>query len=181
MSAPVVDRYTFHQITKDLTGLSAMFPTVRSLEMLDPPPVWWRVEVLAESSPDSWAETEYRAAQVGRDSADRWGPIPLMVAVEGWDAEVDRARIVILGDSDFASNEVLGSFMAIVPANVDLLMNAVGWLAEEEELISIRPRQFEERVVLLTAPQARAIIYSNIIFLPLGVLLAGGIVWWRRR
>jgi len=60
-------------------------------------------------------------------------------------------------------------------------MNAVNWLATEEELISIRPKEPEQRQVILTAPQARAIIYSSILFVPLLVLVAGGIVWWRRR
>jgi len=65
--------------------------------------------------------------------------------------------------------------------NVDLFMNAVGWLAEEEELISIRPKPPQQRQVVLTAPQARGIIYSSAVFVPALVLAAGALVWWQRR
>jgi len=48
-------------------------------------------------------------------------------------------------------------------------------------LSSIRPVEPEQRQIVLTPPQARAVIFSNILFVPLAVLIVGGIVWWRRR
>ncbi|NLE75158.1 MAG: ABC transporter, partial [Chloroflexi bacterium] len=52
----------------------------------------------------------------------------------------------------------------------------------EESLLAIGPKQTEQRLIEpLTAPRARLILYSTIGLLPLTVLLAGAVVWWRRR
>jgi ABC-type uncharacterized transport system involved in gliding motility auxiliary subunit len=91
-----------------------------------------------------------------------------------------RGRLVVIGDADFASNGVLSSVSGGI-GNVDLFMNSIGWLAQEEALISIRPKEAVDRTVLMTPPQARAVIYSSILFLPGLVLLAGAYIWWKRR
>ena len=57
-------------------------------------------------------------------------------------------RLVVFGDSDFASNGYLG-----IQGNADLLLNTVNWLAEQENLISIRPRAPEDRRITLTQDQ----------------------------
>ena len=176
---PLVSEYAFHQITKDLTGMSAIFPTVRALEQVDPAPEGWGVTLLATSSASAWAETAYNAEQVAHDEGEPAGPLGLMAVVEPQGEAEGQGRLVVVGDSDFAANEILAAVRGL--ANVDLFMNAVNWLAEEDELISIRPKEYQARTVALTSPQSRAVVYGSIIFLPLGVLLAGGIVWWRRR
>ena len=48
--------------------------------------------------------------------------------------------MVVIGDSDFAANSVLG-----VQGNRDLFLNTVNWLAQQENLIAIRPREPEDR------------------------------------
>jgi ABC-type uncharacterized transport system involved in gliding motility auxiliary subunit len=81
-----------------------------------------------------------------------------------------------MGDSDFLTNKY------IQPGNLDLFMNSVNWLAEEEELISIRPKDQEQaQVQRLTGRQLRLVTYSSIFVVPILLLIAGGIVWWRRR
>ena len=180
IAAPLVDGYTYHQITKDLTGISSFFPTARSITLVEPPPEGWAAQLLASSSPSSWAETRYTATDVARDDDEAAGHIGLMAAVEPTTTEAGKGRLVVLGDADFVSDSVLTAVRGSI-ANLDLFMNAVGWLAEEDALISIRPKQSEVREVVLTPPQARAIIYSNVLFVPLIVLAAGGLVWWRRR
>ena len=42
----------------------------------------------------------------------------------------------VFGDSDFVTNGYLG-----IPGNRDLFLNTVNWLAQQENLISIRPRE----------------------------------------
>jgi len=182
-ATPLVSEYRFHQITKDLGGLASIFPTARPLALTEPAPEGWSVYVLASSSSASWAERDYRGQQVSRDEGETEGPLPLAVAIErdgaADESEAARARLVIIGDADLVSNQVLNMVRGV--ANVDLFMNAVGWLAQEEVLISIRPKEIASREVYLTPGQARGIIYGNILFVPVAVLLAGVVVWWRRR
>ena len=179
IASPLADQYTYHQITKDLGGLTTFFPTARSVVLSGAAPEGWTRQLLVSTSQDSWAETGYREQQVRPDDNETKGPLGIVAVIEPSQTGTGKGRIVVIGDADFASDDVLNSVANV--GNVDLFMNAVNWLATEEELISIRPKEPEQREVILTAPQARAIIYSNILFVPLLVLAAGGIVWWRRR
>jgi ABC-type uncharacterized transport system involved in gliding motility auxiliary subunit len=60
-------------------------------------------------------------------------------------------------------------------------MNTVNWLAQDENLISIRPKSPADRHVMLTETQARELSWLSMIFLPGIVLLSGILIWWKRR
>jgi ABC-type uncharacterized transport system involved in gliding motility auxiliary subunit len=82
----------------------------------------------------------------------------------------------VFGDSDFASNAWLG-----IQGNRDLFMNSVNWLAQQENLIAIRPRDPEDRRITLTADQQERIFWLTVFIIP-GLILLGGVhTWWRRR
>jgi ABC-type Na+ transport system ATPase subunit NatA len=83
---------------------------------------------------------------------------------------------VVCGDSDFAANSSL-----TLGGNGDLFLNSVNWLAEEEELISIRPKPPVSRMLILSPGEARFVQYSSVVLLPLAVLAVGTVVCWRRR
>ena len=87
-----------------------------------------------------------------------------------------KVRIVVTGDSDFAANTAFNRL-----SNGDLFLNVVNWLGREEVLLAINSRPDRLRSVTLTASDMRAIFYSGTVFLPLAVLLLGGVIWWRRR
>jgi ABC-type uncharacterized transport system involved in gliding motility auxiliary subunit len=81
-----------------------------------------------------------------------------------------------VGDSDFASNGSLS-----LGDNKDLFLNMGNWLAQQENLISVRPRSPEDRRITLTAGQDRMIFWFTLAILPGLVFLAGIQTWWRRR
>ena len=85
-------------------------------------------------------------------------------------------RLVVIGDSDFASNIHFQN-----GGNGDLFLNAVNWLAEEEHLINIRPKQYSFRRLVINKNAVRFIRYSSVGLLPVLVLIVGGIIWWRKR
>ena len=60
-------------------------------------------------------------------------------------------------------------------------MNIVGWLSQQENLISIRPREADDRRITLTATQQSNIAWLSIIIIPLCIFGAGIATWWRRR
>jgi len=101
---------------------------------------------------------------------------PLVVDEQVQDDTEKLTRIVVIGDSDFASNVHIQN-----GGNGDIFLNAINWLAEEEHLISIRPKQESFRRLLLGKTSARFVRFSSAGLLPFLVLVAGTVVWWRKR
>ena len=124
------------------------------------------------------------------EQGDKQGPVALGAAVSapatdapppaGGNASPDapkpESRIVAFGDSDFAANNALG-----IQGNQDFFLNAVNWLAQQENLIAIRPREPQDRRITLTADQQQRIMLLSIFIVPGLVLAAGVYTWWRRR
>ena len=74
------------------------------------------------------------------------------------------------------SNSVLG-----IEGNKDIFMNTVGWLSQQENLISIRPKDAEDRRLILTAAQQNNIMVLSLLFIPGFIFGSGVYSWWRRR
>jgi hypothetical protein len=92
------------------------------------------------------------------------------------EATATEARVAVVGDSDFASNAALGT-----QGNRDLALNTINWLAQQENLIAIRPREPEDRRITITAMQQRNIFWLSFLIIPGAVLGSGVFTWWRRR
>ena len=82
----------------------------------------------------------------------------------------------MIGDSDFASNAVVG-----IQGNRDLFLNTVNWLARQESLISIRAREPEDRRLTLTAAAQRRVFWLSVLLLPAAILGVGVYTWLSRR
>ena len=60
-------------------------------------------------------------------------------------------------------------------------MNSINWLAQQENLIAIRPREPQDRRLTLTANAQQNIMLLSIFIIP-GLIFASGVYnWWRRR
>ena len=92
------------------------------------------------------------------------------------DAPKPETRVAAIGDSDFAANFALG-----IQGNRDLFLNTISWLAQQENLISIRPKDPEDRRITMTAGQQKAVWWFAIVVLPALVFGAGIYSWARRR
>ena len=193
-SVPVAASYPSHPITENFNLLTA-YPLARSMTPIEGGTNGHTAQKIVETSRSSWAETNLKSLTGGEpakmDGADKQGPVSLAATVsapapdapapkdpakDGENAPKPETRVVAFGDSDFASNAALG-----VQGNRDLFLNAVNWLAQQENLISIRPRDPEDRRITLTADQERRIFYLTVLIVPGLVLLAGVQTWWRRR
>ena len=85
-------------------------------------------------------------------------------------------RVVAFGDADFASNALLG-----FQGNRDFFLNAVAWLAQDADLISIRPREPEDQRMFLSQTQQQTIALLALVLLP-GLFVGLGVwSWWSRR
>jgi ABC-type uncharacterized transport system involved in gliding motility auxiliary subunit len=194
---PVAAQYPFHAITNTMRFLTA-YPGARSVKPVENAPAGRTATTFIQSGRNSWAESDLTLlmtkgqAQPNFDKGDVQGPISLGVAVtagveganspppppEGQDANQNKpeTRLVVVGDSDFAAN-----YIAATGGNRDMFVNIVNWLAQQENLISVRPRNPEDRRITLAAGQERFIFWFVIFIVPGVVLLAGIQTWWRRR
>ena len=82
---------------------------------------------------------------------------------------------MVFGTATLAANQGLN-----LQGNRDLFLNTVSWLAEEEDQISIRPKETRQTPVFLNANQAQAVFLLPVVVLP-GLVLVGGIVAVVRR
>ena len=143
---------------------------------------------LVWTTKESWLEQDIDPEQepTFNEETEREGPFSLGILIaaaptEGPDggeptAESKVVRLVVIGDSDFASNAHYYN-----GNNSDLFLNSVSWLTEETELISIRHNVLPFRRLVVGPEAASFINYSSIGLLPLIILIVGGIIWWRRR
>jgi ABC-type uncharacterized transport system involved in gliding motility auxiliary subunit len=84
--------------------------------------------------------------------------------------------MVVVGTSNFSINSYFQE-----QGNGNLMMNMVSWLSEDEDLISIRPKDPQDRRMLLTQSQISMLRLYAIILLPGLALVAGIIVVVKRR
>ncbi len=170
---PIVQQYEAHAITRDMGGVTTLFPLTRSVGTAKTPPPGMVLQPLARTSPQSWGETNRDALQRGEaqpDPQDARGPLPVAAV-----ATKDKARIVAYGTSSLASNQFLN-----LQGNRDFFLNTVSWLAEEEDQISIRPKDAKQAPVFLSAQQGQAVFLLPVVVLP-ALVLGGGIVAVVRR
>jgi len=178
--SPVVDRFPFSEITKDLPEV--VISTSRSVTRTVEQPENTSILVLVESSEGSWGETDFedlrRQVAEYNEGEDLPGPLTMATSVEiqGTGEGAPNTRLVVFGDSDFAANSSI-----MLGSNGDLFLNSVNWLTEEEELISIRPKPPVMRTLVLSPVQARFLQLSSVILLPAAVLVVAAVVWWTRR
>jgi len=196
-AAPVVSQYMIHDITKNFS-LPTIFPVLRSVTAKKAEGV--EVEELLQTGANSWAEIDFTGKKVKFDEGvDRKGPVTIAViaskkitpekkATPDADANetkekttpekksAKQSNLMVVGDSDFANNTYFN-----FSGNGDFFLNAASWLAEEENLIAIRPRERKDTPIHLTSDWGSAIFLMGTIIFPGVIVLIGIRKWWARR
>jgi ABC-type uncharacterized transport system involved in gliding motility auxiliary subunit len=171
----LVSQYSAHPIVREMKQLSAAFPIVRSLEVKNGDKT--TVEKLFETSDAAFATTNLAASEIKQTASDKKGPFILGAAgTYNSGKEGAMGRFVVVGSSSWVDN----SFLRI-SGNRDLFLNMLNWLSSDEDLISIRPKEPEDRRLTMTRNQMALAFYSSVIAIPLLILAAGVSVWWKRR
>lgn len=198
---PIAGKYGRHAITRNFTT-ATFFPEARSVEPTETP--GYTATALVQTSAESFTETDFDELATGKvtlNGADRRGPITVAVVVE-WQGDAAASqptdpppasqpadppteeatapaptggRLAVFGDADFLTDQ---HFEAM--GNSDLFLNTINWLAQEEDLIAIRPRTTDTQYVTLTGAQSRTAFILPVVILPGLVLAAGAGVWIRR-
>ncbi len=192
-AAPIVADYGNHPITKDLKRVMSVFPMAQSVSTTTSS-LGYQDTKLLSTSRQSWGETELTGDSASFDEGkDKKGPLDLAavathaVAPPAADPKSQaaskddkpkgkEARFVLFGDSDFASNAYVNT-----AANKDVFLNTISWLAEDTDLIAMRPKNPEDRRLNLTAAESQGIFWLTVVLLPVATLGVGLTVWFRRR
>jgi gliding motility-associatede transport system auxiliary component len=173
---PLVVEYGDSPITKSLARQMTYFPIARTASIADKSKSDIESVELLKTSPKSFTKAKLEHTVKYDPKTDTLGPLSLGVAASKKIGDKS-ARLVVVGDSDFATNQVLGG----PGSDGDLFLNSVNWLAQDEDLISIRPKAETSRRIALTLGQATALTWIDRFFLPGLVILIGISIWWRRR
>ncbi len=201
-TTPIAQEYDARHPITSLLREPAIFPMVRSVEL--DAAAEEDYSVLAKTGRESWAERDldgWRAsgrAEFGEE--DLMGPVPVAVAgtpvrartsgdgadlaedaedaqdADGPAEAEESGRLVVFGDSDFATNEYLNALR-----NRDLFVNSVNWLAGDVSQITVRPNVSRASSFQMSQDEFRRIQYLSLFVLPEAIALAGVLTWWSRR
>lgn len=169
--SPVVGSYTQQPIVRVMGDNASVMPLSRSIEAKTP------AEALFSSTADSYALTNPKLP-IHQADIEKGAKGPFVLGAAATIGTGDKAgRVVVVGSSDWMSNFILSAPIA----NRDLALNMMNWLTSDEDLISIRPKEPEDRRLNITGNGIRVLFLTSVIGLPLIVILAGVSVWWKRR
>ncbi len=173
---PVLD-YRAHPVTENIQ-YNTLFPISRGAEQTGQQ---FQATVIAQSLPQSWSESSALGEDITfePDDGDVKGPIGVVIALE---REVEHSankamqRVIVAGDSDFLANSYIG-----VGANLSLGLNIFSWLAGDDDLIAVETRNAPDTRLQLDDTEIILIGAGFFIILPAGLVVAGVIIWLRRR
>jgi len=173
---PVISSYESHPIVSELANSQTAFPVSRSLDTKNGDKT--TVTKLFSTSKNSFATTTLDAREIRIDpNKDKHGPFALAAAgTYSTGKENSQGRFVVVGNSRWAANNFLR-----FNGNKNLLLNMLNWLSSDEDLISIRPKEPEDRRISLTRAQFLMLRTVSQFMLPLIVIVGGVMVWWKRR
>lgn len=174
-AVPLVVDYGDSPITKDLEHGMTFFPLARTVSIADKSKAPEDVELL-KTSARSFTIPNLDQKEVKFDPAkDTAGPLSIGVAATKQDGS-QQARLVVIGNSNYAANQWIN-----LQHNGDLFFNTVDWLAQDSNLISIRPKSATSRNVTLTNAQSTFLWWLDLILLPGIVIVSGIVIWVKRR
>jgi hypothetical protein len=200
LSAPAVTDYNRHDITARLP--LTFFPGVRAIFPASEKVPGTAVRPMINSSGKSFTTPDKASADFVNGKS-RNGPLTLMVSggfnpktessasivmqqlrgdnqtdakEQKPDSNRKASRIVVGGDSDFATN----SYYHIL-GNGALFLNSVNYLAARENLIGVEPRTYDLPYVSMTNTQMKGTFIMSLILVPMLMAALGIAVWWRRR
>jgi ABC-2 type transport system permease protein len=184
LSFTLVDGWGDHSAVRALVGRPVSMVLVRELAIA-PVPEAAEPQVLVQAGEQAWAESDIAALREGATvepeveeedgGRDRSGPIPVAVA-----GERGGSRLVVIASDQFALNAYLREDIAYDHGR-DLVLNAIGWLADREVLLGIRPRAREHVKLVLLPQQLERMTLWCLVGLPGFAVLLGLWVLGRRR
>ena len=151
----------------DFVGRVEMLPLLQTSEMA-------AVDYNYRESPDVSPRSEAVTSVTQADLVPNF----VGVAVTGGADDGGEFRLVVTGDSDWLSDDVL----QLAQENLAVALNLVDWLAQEDTLSAVRAKIITSRELLFPPSTHRNLVqYGNIAGVPLLFVLIGLFRFLRRR
>jgi len=171
---PIVTKYEDHPIVREMKDLPSGFPITRSLEVAKGDKT--TVSPLFSTTDDAVATEDLKSPQINVKGAKPGARILGAAGTYTTGKEGGNGRFVVVGNARWISNGYLA-----FNGNRDLYLNRLNWLSSDEDLISIRPKDPEDRRLNMNPRQATMLFYGSVVVIPLAIIIAGVGVWWKRR
>jgi ABC-type uncharacterized transport system involved in gliding motility auxiliary subunit len=170
---PLITTYDSHPIVSDLKEATGL-PVTRSLQVKNGNKT--TVDKLFSTTDQAIATTHLDSPDLGKYQ-DKKGPFILGAAVTYNTGKPNvSGRAVVIGTSSFLNNGTIG-----FQGNRDLALNAINWLSSDEDLISIRPKEAEDRRLNVNQRQMSLFLYTDIFAIPLLIIAGGVLIFLKRR
>ena len=135
LSAVYANEFRSHPVVDGMQGLAVLLPVARSVTTVSAPGA--SSTILLTTSDKGWGETDLAAIAAGKpvakDAKDIPGPVSLGVAAQSEKNKETGWRLVVFGNSAFATNQYLAN-----AGNSNLALNAVNWLANQVQALGHR-------------------------------------------
>lgn len=175
-ASPLAVKFESHPIVRDMGRMAAVFPLTQSLTAKSEGKA--KAEALFSTSADSFATKNFGSTITGKGPNDKNGPFTLGVAGAYSTGQPNKeGRYVVTGTSMWASTQILSAPLG----NRNLFINMMNWLSSDEELISIRPKDPDDRRLTLTSQQATGIGWTAQLIIPSLAVIGGVFMWLKRR
>jgi len=127
---------------------------------------------LLTTSDKSWGKKDINSTTTEKEAGDIDGPFDVAVAITDTQGE-SSAKIVVFSSSGFVN--VAGG------GNIDLFMNSMNWVQDLKDNISVTPKDLTTQALEITQAQILGFSALVVIVIPGIVLIAGVVVWLKRR
>ena len=169
----VVQRFETHPVTRQCQ--LAVLPTAVPVTAAGTPPAGVTVTSVLKAQDSATGEVSVGVVATKGETPPQQPGMPPPPAPS---PDQKSSRVVVLGSASVMNDQGVMSYGRY---NKALILNTLNWLAEEDALVNIPPKDPESPPVTLMPQQARWIRLVSLLIMPLGVLLFGVGVWWRRR
>ena len=179
----IVPDLVSHDITTPLSenNLNVLMPFNMPIKSLETRKRNIEIEPLFQTSENSWLRVDRQTRSALRQPGEEMGPFDLGVAIRKRKTLMDEPegfRLVVAGNASFIGGVYpFGN----LKANADFFLNSLAWLNKRSESISIRSKSLFTMPLRISGTMQRVYAGIFVILIPLGILVAGLIVWLRRR
>jgi ABC-type uncharacterized transport system involved in gliding motility auxiliary subunit len=171
---PVIFQYDTQAIVRPMSRIPTAFPLARSLDVKSGGSA--TVEKMFGTTEDSLAVNDIGPNGAIDPKKGKKGPFTLAAA--GTTTGANKGRFVVFGNARWAQNNLMNSNAL---GNRDLFANTINWLASDEDLISIRPKETQNQTLNMTGQRGTLMFWLSVVIFPLAVVGMGLGTWWQRR